>query len=201
MLSSARLCMKPRRSPPHWKRARAYNASARDATRHLSALARHFSVAALFSRTIGRPNVESDSQPAQDLTNPIASGGVRNNDASRYTLNVQPVTPSAPDQQPAGRRARKIRPVQRKGRISITQSLRRVDRLLLRSRRILSRGGPSPGPLVGRPGPVPVVAPIRPRRSHRFRRLGAGGGGGRLVGLGEGSHRRKDDCGAEANRG
>src|SRR5271166_1884657 len=66
------------------------------------------------------------------------------------------------------------------GRISMTQTLRRVDRLLLRSRRILSRGGPSPGPLVGRPGPVPVVAPMRTRRSHRFRRLGAGGGGGRL---------------------
>src|SRR5271166_5350065 len=82
------------------------------------------------------------------------------------------------------------------GRISMTQTLRRVDRLLLRSRRILSRGGPSPGPLMGRPGPVPMVAPMRARRSHRFRRLGACGGSGRLVGLAEGSNRRNDTLGS-----
>ncbi len=57
--------------------------------------------------TTGRPNAESDSQLAQDLTNPIASflqvrfqnnsdfGGSRNNDGFRYTLDVQPVTPLA----------------------------------------------------------------------------------------------------------
>ena len=54
---------------------------------------------------IGGARAQSESQIAQDLTNPVANliqvpfqnnfdwGGGRNNDAFRYTLNVQPVIP------------------------------------------------------------------------------------------------------------
>ena len=55
--------------------------------------------------TICVPNAESDSNLAQELTNPVASviqvpfqnnfdwGGGPHNDAFRYTLNIQPVIP------------------------------------------------------------------------------------------------------------
>ena len=61
--------------------------------------------AALSLPTVGLANAESDSQLAQELTNPVADliqvpfqnnfdwGGGPRNDAFRYTLNVQPVIP------------------------------------------------------------------------------------------------------------
>jgi len=64
-----------------------------------------FVVAASLLTMMGRANADNDSQLAQELTNPVASliqvpfqnnfdfGGGRNNDAFRYTLNVQPVIP------------------------------------------------------------------------------------------------------------